>query len=184
MIALLPGVKGAGFYQPRRSRFEHWLVVAARRRYGGTMFRPGIAGARLARRLLDERGVLLVYADEERRGYVVAPLFGRPVPAHANLLDIVRLAWASGAAVIPAYVERLDGARFRTTFLPPVELVPRGKQSNVALLENVHRLDRVITPIVLANLEHWYMLVEPWAAAPPGGFYRSSQPAVAAESHD
>ena len=161
MIALLPGVKGAGFYMPPRTRFEHTIVVTARRRYGGTMIRPGIAGARIAHRLLvEERGVLIVYADDERKGYVSAPLFGRPLPRQANLPNIVRLAWASGADVVPAYAERLDRARFRVTYLPPVPLAPPGEDPVAALRDNIERLDRVITPIVLAHLDEWYMLFD------------------------
>lgn len=151
----LDGFKG--FYQPPRSRFEHKIAVAARARYGAIALRPGIAAARTARRLLVERrGVLLVYADEERRGHVSTPLFGRAIPPRANILDIVRLAAASGAAVVPAYVERLgEGARFRVTFLPPVELA-----ADAPTIANVRRLDEVITPLVLAHLDQWYMLFD------------------------
>jgi len=162
-----PAIVGLGqggfkfIYQPPRSRFEHQLAVAARERYGAIMLRPGVAAARIARRLLvDERGVLLLYADDERKGRISAPLFGRAIPQRANLSNIIRLALASGAAVIPAYAERLDGATFRVTFLAPVELAPEGEDPGVSLTENVHRLDRVVTPLVLARLDQWYMLLE------------------------
>jgi Kdo2-lipid IVA lauroyltransferase/acyltransferase len=146
-----------GFYMPPRSRFEEKIAVDARARYGAIALRPGVAAARAARRLLvEERGVLLVYADEERQGYVSAPLFGRAIPQRANLLDIVRLAWASGAAVIPAYAERLGGAQFRVTYLAPVELAPEGDGPS----ENIERLDNIITPLVRARLDQWYMLLE------------------------
>lgn len=152
----LAGFKG--FYQPPRNRFDHRIALAARVRYGAIALRPGIAAARTARRLLvEERGVFLAYADEERQGHVSAPLFGRPIPPRANILDIARLAAASGAAVVPAYVERLDGARFRVTFLPPVDLAAgRGDMT----IENVHRINEVITPLVLARLDQWYMLFD------------------------
>jgi KDO2-lipid IV(A) lauroyltransferase len=110
--------------------------------------------------LVGQRGVLLIYVDEERRGQINAPLFGRQIPARSNLATVVRYAWASGAAIIPAYVERLEGARFRTIFLPPVGLAPEGEDRSGALVENVHRLDRIITPIVLNHLDQWYMLFE------------------------
>jgi Kdo2-lipid IVA lauroyltransferase/acyltransferase len=156
------GLHGFKFiYQPPRSRFEHGLAVAARERYGAIMLRPGVAAARIARRLLvDERGVLLIYADDERKGHVCAPLFDRAIPPRANLLNIVRLAWASGAAVIPAYAERLGGARFRVTYLAPVELAPEGEDPAAQLAENVRRLDCIVTPLVLARLDQWYMLLE------------------------
>jgi KDO2-lipid IV(A) lauroyltransferase len=160
----LIGLGLAGFkfiYQPPRSRFEHKIAVAARERYGAIMLRPGVAAARIAHRLLvDERGVLLIYADDERNGRISAPLFGRTIPPRANLLNIIRLAWASGATVIPAYAERLAGARFRVTCLPPIELAPEGDDPGAALIDNVDRLDRIITPLVLAHLDQWYMLLE------------------------
>jgi KDO2-lipid IV(A) lauroyltransferase len=155
------GLRFRFIYQPPRSRFEHRIAVAARQRCGAILLRPGVAAARAAHRLLvEEKGVLLIYADDERKGYVNAPLFGRPVAARANLVNIVRLAWASGAAVIPAYAERLAGARFRLNFVAPVELTPPGANAAAALLENVERLDRVITPPVLAHLDQWYMLAD------------------------
>jgi lauroyl/myristoyl acyltransferase len=145
-----------GFYQPPRNRFDDRIALAARTRYGAIALRPGVASARLARRLLvEERGVFLAYADEERRGHVSAPLFGRPLPPRANIIDIARLATASGAAVVPAYVERLRGARFRVTFLPPVALAAGAPPA-----ENVQRLDAVIAPLVRARLDQWYMLFD------------------------
>jgi KDO2-lipid IV(A) lauroyltransferase len=151
------GLQGfKGFYQPPSNRFDHRIALAARTRYGAIALRPGVASARAARRLLvEERGVFLAYADEERRGHVSMPLFGRPIPPRANVLDIVRLAGASGAAVVPAYVERLHRARFRVTFLPPVEL-----PAHAPLADNVRRLDAVVTPLVLARLDQWYMLFD------------------------
>jgi KDO2-lipid IV(A) lauroyltransferase len=156
------GFRGTkGFYQPPPSRFDEKLLVRARERYGAILFRPGIAGTRMAHRhLVEDRGILVVYADEERRGYISAPLFGRQIPARCNLVTIVRYAWASGAAVIPAHVERLAGARFRVTFQVPADLAPEARDDPGALIDNVHRLDRIITPIVLAHLHHWYMLAE------------------------
>ncbi len=161
MLALLPEVKGAGFYMPPRNRFEHTMIVAARHRFGAIMFPPGVAGARMAHRhLVEARGMLLVYADDERQGHVSAPLFGRKLRPRANIPNIIRLAWASGAAVIPAFAERLGGAHFRVTFLPAVDLAPAGDDPAAALRANVERVDRGITPLVLSHLDQWYMLFD------------------------
>src|SRR4029077_14708232 len=130
------------------SRLDHRMAVRARRRYGAIMLHPGVAAARIARRLLvDENGVLLIYADDERRARIGAPLFGRPIPPRANLSTIVRLAWASGAAVIPAYALRTGGARFQVNYLPRADLLRPGGDPEASLAENVHQLDRLITPI-------------------------------------
>jgi KDO2-lipid IV(A) lauroyltransferase len=155
----LHGMKG--FYQPPPSRFDHWILVQARKRYGAGPLHPGITATRVARRLLvEECGVFLIYGDEEHRGYISAPLFGRPILPRCNLVTAVKLAQASGAALIPAYAKRLRGARFRVTFLPPVELAPDRGDPSAGMADNVQMLDRIITPIILADLDNWYMLTE------------------------
>ena len=155
------GIRFTSFYQPPRSRFEHRIAVSARQSYGAELLPPGVGATRAALRLLSEqRGVLGIYGDEERRGYVNAPLFGRKPAPRANLVVAVRLAMASGAALVPCYVERLDGARFRATFLPPVELMPAGNDRLGALDENILRLDRAITAPILAHLDQWYSLLD------------------------
>ena len=160
------------FYQPRRNRFIDHVLVPARERCGAELLRPGVTCARIARRLLvEERGVLLAFADEERRGRVSAPLFGRPLPARANLLDIARLARVSRATIIPAYAERLRGAHFRVTLLPPVELAPEAADTDVVLNEDIARLNRTIEPLVLAHLDQWYMLTEETVAITGGDFH-------------
>ena len=155
------GVRGArGFYWPPPNRFVEKGLVLARRRYGAILLRPSVGATRAALRYLtEERGVFLIYADDERDGYVNAPLFGRPVRARSNLVTAVRLGWASGAVIIPAFVERLGGARFRTTFLPPIELP--GERTEAALTENVRRLDAAVAAFfVLPRLDQWYMLTQ------------------------
>lgn len=152
------GLRGfKGFYQPPPSRFVHKGLLLARRRYGAIPLRPGIAATRAAlRHLAQDRGVFLIYCDEERGGSVCGPLFGRSVPPRSNIVTTVRLSWASGAVVIPAFVERLGGARFRTTFLPPIELL--ADQTEEALVGNVKRLDGVVAGMILPRLDQWYML--------------------------
>jgi lauroyl/myristoyl acyltransferase len=145
-------------YQPPRNRFQHRIAVAVRRRCGAILLPPSLASTRRAHRaLVDERAALLMFVDELVKGRVNAPSFGRPLRARGNLANVVRLALASDAVVVPAYVERHARTRFRVRFEPPVELVRAG-DADALLLENVRRLDALITPIVLARLDQWLML--------------------------
>jgi Kdo2-lipid IVA lauroyltransferase/acyltransferase len=104
------GFSVSAIYQPPRSRFEEAIAVASRQRYGAVLLRAGVAAARKAYRVLvDNGGMLLFFIDEEQRGEINAPLFGRPLRPRANLANAVRLAWASGAAAIPAYADGSEG---------------------------------------------------------------------------
>jgi KDO2-lipid IV(A) lauroyltransferase len=145
-------------YQPPRNRFQHRIAVKVRHRCGAILLPPSLVSTRRAHRaLVEERAALLMFVDELVGGRVNAPSFGRPLRARGNLANVVRLALASDAIVVPAYVERHAGTRFRVCFEPPVELLRAG-DTDALLRENVRRLDALITPIVLARLDQWLML--------------------------
>jgi Kdo2-lipid IVA lauroyltransferase/acyltransferase len=145
-------------YRPAKNRFQDRIVVAVRRRGGAELVPPGPQGARQAYRVLVERrGVFLTWADARRLGIAPVPAFGRPIPHQGNLSAVVRLARATGADPIPAYVERQAGARFHTTFGPPVELIRDG-DDKADFLANMARLDEIITSIVVPRLDQWWML--------------------------
>jgi KDO2-lipid IV(A) lauroyltransferase len=145
-------------YRPAKNRFQDRIVVAVRRRGGAELVPPGPQGARQAYRvLMERRGVFLTWADARRHGNPPVPAFGRPMQHQGNLSAVVRLARATGAHPIPAYVERLAGARFHTTFGPPVELIRSG-DNKADFLANMARLDELITSIVVPRLDQWWML--------------------------
>jgi KDO2-lipid IV(A) lauroyltransferase len=143
-------------YQPPRNRFQHRIAARVRTRCGATLLPPSLTSTRRARRaLVEERASLLMFVDELVDGRVNAPAFGRELRPRGNLANVVRLARASGAAVIPAHVERRGATRFHVCFAPPVEFSGAAGDD---LMADVHRLDALITPIVLAHLEDWHKL--------------------------
>jgi KDO2-lipid IV(A) lauroyltransferase len=145
-------------YQPPRNRFQHRIAVKARQRCGAILLPPSFASTRRAyQALVVERASLLMFVDELVDGRVNAPSFGRTARTRGNLANVVRLALASDAVVIPAYVERQGRARFRVVFEPPVALTREGDAETV-LRTNMARLDALIAPIVLARLDQWFML--------------------------
>ena len=153
------GFPGKFFYLPARNRFQDRIARRARRGWGKVL-PMSIAGLREAyRTLVEERGAVVSWVDEFVRGRgVMAPLFGRPVSLRSNLANAVRLSLASGAALLPFYVERLNGARFRLTILPEVELI-RSSDPEADVIDNVHHIDRLITPIITQRLEQWFLLL-------------------------
>lgn len=104
-------------------------------------------------------GVLLVAADEVADRRVGAPFFDRTPFVDGNLGKIARLALRTGAAILPLWCERLQGAQFITRTLPLVQLSGRADVPG-DVLAAVMRLDAVITPPVLRLADQWYMAVE------------------------
>ena len=144
-------------YRPAINRFQDRIVVRVRLRGGAKLIPPGPKGVRQAYRILVERrGVFLTWADARKDG-VPVPAFGRPIRHDNNLSAVLRLARATGARLIPAYVERRKGGRFNTIFRPPVELI-RGEDEKADFITNLRRLDELLASIIVPRLDQWWML--------------------------
>ena len=105
-------------------------------------------------------GPFVIFVDECIGPHVFAPAFGRPLQPAGNIAYAARLAWMTGAAVIPAYCVRVDdSARFNVTFGAPVDLAHGGDKKR-DLMTNIGRINAVIEPIVREHLDQWYYLLD------------------------
>jgi Kdo2-lipid IVA lauroyltransferase/acyltransferase len=162
-----PALVGLGYettiiYQVPQNRFDHRLAVAARRRYGAILVPPLTPGARARnayRALSNPDNVLLIYIDEFVNGRVHAPFFGRPLTLEGNIVNAVRLAAMTDAAVILAFCIRTKGARFNVTFLPALSF-DKTADREADLRTNVANLNAVIEPIVREHLDQWLWLFD------------------------
>jgi len=158
------GVPFLGIFQRLPNRFRMRLMHRARERIRldggpGAALAPTLGAVFQAHRLLEAReSALLYYVDEYWEGRVHAPALGRPFKIDGNIMRAVRLAAATGAAVIPAFALRVgEAARFRLTFLPEVPIGPPGR-GRAAILDDIAALDAAIEPVVCAHPEQWFML--------------------------
>lgn len=159
------GVAYHGIYQRLPNRFRMRIAIAARDRSRSAVqprlalpLHPTLGAVFEAHRLLESRETaLLYYIDEYWEGRVHAPALGRPLKIDGNIARAVRLASATGAAVVPCYALRIgEAARFRLTFLPPVIPGPPGRGRS-GILDDIAALDAVIDPVVRAHPEQWMM---------------------------
>jgi lauroyl/myristoyl acyltransferase len=63
----------------------------------------------------------------------------------------------TGAVILPTYVERTAGARFRMAILPAAN-AGATRDDKADLPASVARLDAVIEPVVRSHLASWYFL--------------------------
>ena len=149
-------------YQPPPNRFRHWIAVRARARAGITLLPPGKRGTRPALQVLDRGGALILAVDEGFDNYVYGPFLGRRPALRGNYHTLVRLARRTGAAVLPFWTLRGDGAWFDVEIGAPVSLFDDGDAgpalTKPQALDAVLRLDAVLSPLVLTHLQQWYML--------------------------
>jgi KDO2-lipid IV(A) lauroyltransferase len=148
------GEDAVEFYQPPRNRFQRRLAERTRRQFDDRLLPTGPNSAVKALRWLRSGRGLVMFIDDFTDGRVNGPALGRPLSPHVGLGAAVRLAKASGALVIPAYVLRGEGARFDMHILPPIRVQDR------SLDEATAAVNAVLEPVVLTNLQQWYMLHE------------------------
>ncbi len=160
VAALAHGFRGASIYIPPDNRIDHYIANLARDRLKGAYLKASRNAAFEAIELLKNGQNLLMYVDESIRGRVWAPAFGRRLRPQGNIANIVRIARAANAIIVPLYSVRLDGgARFRVTALPSLKLVDTGDR-DADLMANVAMIDALIDPIIRDNLDQWFYALD------------------------
>jgi Kdo2-lipid IVA lauroyltransferase/acyltransferase len=158
---VLSGYPTSSVYLEPDNPFELRIVIKVRERYGMGLVHPNAQATRNALRLLQKNQEIFgIYNDEFVRNRVHAPAFGRKLQPTGNIAYTARLAQMTNAMVIPSYCVRIgERARFKVTFLPPVDMVDTGNR-DADVLENIRRMDAVIDPIIKANLDQWYYVLD------------------------
>lgn len=146
-------------YQPEPNRFKNRIVSAIRKERNQYIFPPGQRSAFHLHRLMKTgRYSLTIFIDEVRNKQIHVPFFGRQAPDGGNAIVAVKLANTSGGVLVPTYLSRKESARFQLTILPPLKR-PEGTEK-YDIVRTLKALNEVFEPIVLENIEEWYMLGE------------------------
>ncbi|MCO6415317.1 hypothetical protein JYK14_03885 [Siccirubricoccus sp. KC 17139] len=149
------GLRPVGVATRQPSDFREQVITDIRLRGGGRMIRADRGAGRPAIRVLEGRQeTLLFWMDDYIGGVVRGPSLGRGPRTEGNIPYAVRLARLTGCAIVPGFVERLPGTRFRTHFLPPVALPPEG-----SLEEGAAALDAVVDAVVRERLTQWLFTI-------------------------
>ncbi len=134
------------------------LLRGLRAPVGGINYPKGSAGARkliLALRRGQHLGMLV---DQKLNEGVAVPFFGRDAMTAPAL---AQLALKFGCPVVPARVERLEGAHFRLTVYPPLELHHSGdRQADIAAA--MAEVNALIEGWIRARPEQWLWLHRRW----------------------
>jgi len=154
------GARPAGIAMRQPTAFRERVTREMRQRAGGRVIRAERDAMRAARAVLAAREeTLLLFVDESVDGVVRGPSLGRGPRRVGNMLLAVRLARISGCAIVPGFVTRLPGTRFRTTFLPPVALPPPTGDRAADIAAGTSALDAVLDPVVRAHLVQWLFTI-------------------------
>ena len=118
----------------------------------------GAEGGRELLRHLTKGGHLAMLVDQKLNDGIAVPFFGREA---MTAPAIARLALRYGCPIVPVRVERLKGARFRFTVLPPIKLANK-RDTAANVLETMTRINAVIEGWAKARPEQWLWLHRRW----------------------
>ena len=142
-----------------RAPNNEWVDKLLRRlRDAPMLFRKGAEGAKALFSLLRHGGHAAMLVDQKMNDGIPIPFFGRDaMTAPAIAQFAVRL----GCVLVPVRTERLNGARFRITVYPPLDLPATGDRAADERAIMV-RINAMIEDWVRARPDQWLWLHRRW----------------------
>jgi Kdo2-lipid IVA lauroyltransferase/acyltransferase len=161
-VATQHGYEGALVYRPPNNPYVDRFISRQRAKQGPKEhISKGAQGTRRIFTLLRRGKSIFMLVDQKTYEGVPAPYFGREVmttPAPASL------ALKLGALLMPATVERLNGAHFRMRVYPPIAFEPRGDAER-DVLELTAKINATIEELVRRNPSQWLWTHHRWTSA-------------------
>ncbi len=161
------GIDYALVYRAPSNPLVRWMIKAIRRLPPEMQVPKGAGGARMAIKILKSGGQLGMLVDQKMNDGIAVPFFGRDAMTPPAL---AQLGLKFDCPVVPVRFERLDGCRFRMTFLPPIDLPASGDRRD-DVRETMKRVNRMLEQWIRDRPGQWLWLHRRWpsgASAPDG----------------
>lgn len=148
------GIDAQLIYRHANNPYVEKLMQHARSP-GGTRFaRKGVAGARSVHGALRNHEPIAMLVDQKHNRGLPIPFFGRPA---MTATAVAELALKYDAPILMGWCERLDGARFRITMLPPLDV----SSGNVE--EVLTRMNAQLESWIRQRPAQWLWLHKRWS---------------------
>ena len=152
---------GASLLSVYRAANNPWVDRLMRRFHGTRLAVPkGSAGARGLVRHLRDGGSVAMLVDQKQSDGIAVPFFGLDAMTAPTL---ARLGHRFDCPLVPVRVERLEGARFRCTVMPPLP-VSRSGDGPADVLATMSSVNAVLEGWIRARPEQWLWLHSRWPA--------------------
>lgn len=157
------GFTVAGVYRaPNNPLVNDWLLKERLGHHLDTLVPKGRQGARQLMELVKKGESIAMLVDQKMNDGVTAPFFGRP----ANTAGAAaQLAVKYGCPILPVYIERTEGARFRVTFHDAMELDLSGDKAKD--IETVTaQYNKFLEDCIRQRPEQWLWMHNRWTHNP------------------
>jgi KDO2-lipid IV(A) lauroyltransferase len=158
VLARKRGMELALVYRAPNNPYVGSLLLAMRGGAADLHIPKGAEGARMLIRHLSKGGHAGMLIDQKMNDGIPVPFFGRDAmtaPAVAQLARRLRI------PVCPARAERLEGARFRVTILPPIAL-PESDDRNADARVIMEQLNALLEGWIRERPAQWLWLHRRW----------------------
>jgi KDO2-lipid IV(A) lauroyltransferase len=152
------GVKVAAIYRAANNPIVDGLMNHARSVLGSQLAPKGSVAARRSIAAMQEGRSLAMLVDQKMNDGIAVPFFGRDAMTAPAL---ARLALRYGCAVVPVRTDRLDGAHFRITAEPPLDL-PKTGDAEADTLAIMTRVNQVLERWIRERPDQWFWLHRRW----------------------
>ena len=146
-------------YRAANNRFLEWLYTYRRSAAKGTLIPKGARGARQLLQAVKDGKHLGILVDQKMNDGIPVPFLGRDA---MTAPAIAELALRFDCPVAPCRVERLEGARFRISVLPPME-IERSGDHQVDVFAFMTKVNACIEDWVRDRPEQWLWLHNRWS---------------------
>jgi KDO2-lipid IV(A) lauroyltransferase len=143
MAATRRGLDVAGVYRAANNPWIDRLIRSYRGKSGGELIPKGVIAARRSIAAIRDGRHLALLVDQKMNDGIPVPFFGRDA---MTAPAVAQLALRFDCAIIPARVERLEGAHFRIVLSPPIAVSKTGDRHGDTL---------TIMRAINAELESW-----------------------------
>jgi len=145
-------------YRAANNPLVNWVFSKGRAVAGIEVIPKGASGARRALGKLRQGGHLGMLVDQKMNDGIAVPFFGRDAMTAPAL---AAFALKFQCPVVPAHVIRLEDARFRIVFQPPLQIAETGDQ-HADILAVMTQVNRLIEDWVRSYPEQWMWLHKRW----------------------
>ena len=160
VLMQLEGLEGGGVYRHANNPYVNdWLIRLRGKVTKAIQIPKGGPGARVIVRLMKENKFVAMLADQKMNDGIETTFFGQRAMSPAAPAG---LAVRYNDPVIPAWIERLDGARFRVTVYDPIVAQP-GAEPLADILSITQELNDFLEARIRERPEQWLWLHDRWS---------------------
>jgi KDO2-lipid IV(A) lauroyltransferase len=141
-----------------RAANNPWIDQMIQNIRTGALHPKGAQGARRAVAGLRAARPLALLIDQKMNDGIAVPFFGRPAMTAPALVDLAR---KFKVPAYPARIERLDGARFRITVLPPIRF-EAGPDRHADLAAGMTEVNALLESWIRERPAQWLWLHRRW----------------------